>query len=149
MTRRQEGRFGLFTAAAAFALAALVAASSCGKDDKKDDKKAGATGGTTSGDTDGGPAESVSLTWDAPDDATDVVSYKIYAAADKQSKAKHVTTVLTDDAAFDADSPSAELAIEDEAVLEDLLGKKACFSVTALNAAGGESAASEKVCVEL
>lgn len=149
MTRHQKGRFGLFAAAAAFALGALVAASSCGKDDKKDDKKAGATGGGTSGDPEGGPAESVSLTWDAPDDATDVASYKIYVAADKQSKGKHVTTVLTNDDAFDADSPSAKLKIEDEAVLEDMLGEKACFSVTALNAAGGESSASEKVCVEL
>jgi hypothetical protein len=148
MTRHQKGRFGLFTAVATFALAALLAASSCGKDEKKDDKKAGATGGSSSGDTDDGPAESVSLTWDAPA-ADDVVSYKIYVAADKQSKGKLVTSVPTNDADFDADSPSADLKIANEAVLEDMLGEKACFSVTALNAAGGESSPSEKVCVEL
>jgi hypothetical protein len=149
MTRHQEGRLGLFTAVATFALAALLVASSCGKDERKDDKKDGATGGTSSGDTDDGPAESVTLTWDAPDAAADVASYKIYVAADKQSKGKLVTSVPTDDADFDADSPSADLEIANEAVLEDMLGEKACFSVTALNAAGGESGPSEKVCVEL
>ena len=91
----------------------------------------------------------VTLTWDPPRAHEQIQAYNIYVAGGRDQKTKpiKVKTIHSNDANFTIAKPSIELEADAEPTIEGLIGKQACFSVSAINEE--ESAPSDQICVSL
>lgn len=105
-----------------------------------------------------GPATAISLKWEPPAEASDLRGYNIYVVPeyvenDENSKLTDQPTFITtlevsgDD--FDPKEPAIKLVVADSPELEELIGQKVCFTVTAVNAGKQQSAPSSKACAKL
>jgi hypothetical protein len=91
----------------------------------------------------------VELFW-TPNTESDLQYYSIYAwdEAEGNASAMQVAKVMLTDTGFDKTSPGHKLASATDTFLDDLVGKKACFAITA-GSASAESDKSAPKCLDL
>lgn len=94
---------------------------------------------------------SIFLSWDHSHDSNTITSYKLYfnEETDLDPQRNYFKSISRDDFDSMMDHPSLDIELESEPSLRALLGKRACFTVTAVNKQAVESDPSNQVCVAL